>query len=599
MLNPNDRSLYTDALTPPPGYVFDQAIGTTYTLDPTTLLTIPVHLGLAIRRKDLETDSIDLLGALRRVADQITVYAQNARIQVPSSHHALFSLLESMVVEAASPGGGAFHPKLWVLRFRNADDGMPVLRLLVLSRNLTADHSWDLCLQLEGEITRHVRTCNRPISGLIRMLPSLSINAMDSRRQAQAEELAAEVERTKWELPEGFDQVKFHVIDGQSWLPEKSDRLAVISPFVTAPALEALAKTTRQAEKAEILISRGEELDKLDRDPHEIFEQVSVLNDMAEFENEEDVAGRDMHGLHAKVFITEKQDKVRVYSGSANATTAALVGGHNVEVLAELVGNRVGGIDTLLSEEGIGEYLVSWEAGKKPPDKPEEEKAGEILERVRKALADAKLRVRCVEEAHSSQWRLKLHGDTAIDRDGVREIRAWPITVHSEQASSILDSMGQETIDLGGYPIQSVTGLIAFEISSVLKGVEEKRFTLNLPLDDLPEGRDAAILHAVLQDREGFMRYLLLLLGEIDGGLEMNFNGAGLAANGQWSIGGEGALPLLEEMTRAFSRDPAKLHEIRGIVEQLDSEADSAKIIPEDFRTLWKTFDKALGEVKK
>ena len=62
MLHPSDRSLYTDALTPPRGYIFDQAIGTTYTLDPITLLTIPVHLGLAVRRKGVEADPVDLLG---------------------------------------------------------------------------------------------------------------------------------------------------------------------------------------------------------------------------------------------------------------------------------------------------------------------------------------------------------------------------------------------------------------------------------------------------------------------------------------------------------------------------------------------------------
>jgi len=36
MLNPDARSLYTGAVCPPPGYVFDQAIATTYSLDPAT-----------------------------------------------------------------------------------------------------------------------------------------------------------------------------------------------------------------------------------------------------------------------------------------------------------------------------------------------------------------------------------------------------------------------------------------------------------------------------------------------------------------------------------------------------------------------------------
>ena len=42
MLNPDSRSIYTSALTPPPGMVFDEGLGTTFSLDPTTLLSIPV-----------------------------------------------------------------------------------------------------------------------------------------------------------------------------------------------------------------------------------------------------------------------------------------------------------------------------------------------------------------------------------------------------------------------------------------------------------------------------------------------------------------------------------------------------------------------------
>ena len=54
----------------------------------------------------------------------------------------LFSFLEEMVVQALPKNStGAFHPKVWVLRYRREDEAM--LRVLVLSRNLTFDKSWD------------------------------------------------------------------------------------------------------------------------------------------------------------------------------------------------------------------------------------------------------------------------------------------------------------------------------------------------------------------------------------------------------------------------------------------------------------------------
>ena len=84
MLNPDGRSLYTSALTPPPGMVFDEGIATTFSLDPTTLLSIPVHLALlATDSPDQLSDGIPVLESIRRLSDRITVYAQRGRLQVP------------------------------------------------------------------------------------------------------------------------------------------------------------------------------------------------------------------------------------------------------------------------------------------------------------------------------------------------------------------------------------------------------------------------------------------------------------------------------------------------------------------------------------
>src|SRR5580700_5687317 len=61
--------------------------------------------------------------------------------------HVLYGLLESSVVQVTAPHGGVFHPKIWVLRFKRAGHVEDVvLRVLILSRNLTGDRSWDLSL---------------------------------------------------------------------------------------------------------------------------------------------------------------------------------------------------------------------------------------------------------------------------------------------------------------------------------------------------------------------------------------------------------------------------------------------------------------------
>ena len=159
MLDPNDRSLLTSLLTPPLGLVFDKGIATTYSLDPLSLLGVPVHLAWMANRDDASIlqDPIRLLESLQRVAKRLTVFADRGRIAVPGNGNPLFSMLESTIAEVRAPGGGAFHPKLWLLRFADPSNQRPAqLRLGVLSRNLTSDRRWDLSLVLEGEVQRAI-----------------------------------------------------------------------------------------------------------------------------------------------------------------------------------------------------------------------------------------------------------------------------------------------------------------------------------------------------------------------------------------------------------------------------------------------------------
>ena len=53
-------------------------------------------------------------------------------------------------------------------------------------------------------------------------------------------------------------------------------------------------------------------------------------------------------------------------------------------------------------------------------------------------------------------------------------------------------------------------------------------------------------------------------------------------------------LPLLEELTRAYSRNPGRLDSVRKLVEQLNATPKGTKIIPDEFMDLWRVFDSML-----
>jgi hypothetical protein len=187
----------------------------------------------------------------------------------------------------APPLGGVFHPKLWVLRFYRPGD-KPVLRAVVLSRNLTNDRSWDITLAVEGTPTGRERRSNEGLRALLSNLPDMNPDTPPALK-AKVLELAAQLHSAEWQLPEGFDELRFTTLgfNGKGWSPQQSQRLAVISPFVSATALEKLSKSTREPV---LLVSRSEELDMIGDSGRRSFHQCLALKDVAEAEDGEDVS---------------------------------------------------------------------------------------------------------------------------------------------------------------------------------------------------------------------------------------------------------------------------------------------------------------------
>lgn len=583
--------------------VFDEAVGTTFSMDPAVLLSVPVHLALlGGNQRTAMRDGIAVLEAVRRLSDRITVYAQRGRLQVPSPPHVLYGLLEQMTVEVNAPRGGVFHPKLWLMRFVAPDDAAAVtLRLMVLSRNLTNDRSWDVALTLEGSPTGRKRSENRELAQLIGGLPQLAVGDVEGSREEQASRLAAELHRTKWELPPGFESVGFHVLGTEEggWCPSWSSRLAVISPFCTDAALRQLRKSTGTASA---LITRPEAFAALSVESRALFGRNLALDEAAETEDGEDVeadGGHDTSGLHAKVYIFEKGWDTHVVLGSANATNAALLAATNIEVLAEIVGkrSRVGGVEHLLAADGLGEVLVELpEPDEDAEGDPDQQAAEDALEQARDMLAGADLRIRCTMAVPGEDqgWSVVLSG-TIGALTGIATARAWPITVGDDHAVDLAPLAKQDSLAIGTFSPASLTGLIAFELRTSVCDLRI-RFVLNLPVDGMPAARDTAILQTVVRNRDGFLRYLLLLLGDLGYGPPApDANGTG--GEGLWGLGGPGSMPLLEDLVRAYAREPERLREVGLVIHRLTQEMDGnvgEDIVPADFLQTWQVFETAM-----
>ena len=151
MLSPDSRAVAIDFLRPPAGYALDAAVLTTFSLDLEALLALPLAV---LAHADGGVDEVLagpllLLEALRQAGDRVHVFVDQAGIAIPRAERSLYAMLEASVHPVRAPNEGAFHPKVWLARFR-CEDEPPLIRVAVLSRNLTFDRSWDIALTSEA-----------------------------------------------------------------------------------------------------------------------------------------------------------------------------------------------------------------------------------------------------------------------------------------------------------------------------------------------------------------------------------------------------------------------------------------------------------------
>ena len=148
-----------------------------------------------------------------------------------------------------------------------------------------------------------------------------------------------------------------------------------------------------------------------------------------------------------------------------------------------------------------------------------------------------------------------------------------------------------------------MTAFIGFEVKAQVGKVKHTaRFVFLLPISDLPQERDGAILSTILSDRTQFLRYLRLILMD-----DNEIANAGLwtadAKRTSKSISGweDLEMPLLEELVHALSRSNetgGKIDRIAELVERLICTQNGRTIIPPEFTALWQIILEARQEVR-
>lgn len=607
MLDPRTRGALLEALRPPPGYVVESAVATTYSLDLVALLTAPLAFSLFDRlaaregNKPERLDSFALLHAVRRHAERLVVFCESGCIARPSSYRQLLAYLEDSVVQVRAPSeNGVFHPKIWVTRLTSATE--PVrYRVLCLSRNLTFDRSWDTMLALDGELMDRTRSIgeSKPLAELVEALPSLALSPVRDAQRDIVGRMAEELRRVRFDVPEPFEALRFWPLGHVPRSPDpfaqiRRQRLLVVSPFLAVERLKGLAEEG----EGHVLASRLEELEKMPKAALAGYASVHVLTDEAhdldETPSDEVEAGPvpSARGLHAKLYVGDDGWNAHVWTGSANATNAAF--GANVELLVQLTGKKSKvGVDAFLdAKAGLSSLLVPFKPSAQPVVPTELEEALEEAVRVANRAISRAAWVAHISPDGGDTYAVTLKLETGALRfaEGTT-VRAWPIALPPDRGLQLDETCIARFSECS---MQALTAFFAFDVT--VRGgsrVEHSVFVVRVRLVNPPEDRIARVLHGLLDDPAKVLRFLRLLLAqdpsqildELDDDLEADGQGPA-TKRGTASANGDVA-PLFESLVRTLARDPQRLQEVQRFVQELQGTAAGKSTLPADFDDVW------------
>ena len=608
-----DRINYGEVLMPPFGYGFERAIGTSYSLDLQALTAVSVALGL-IEDTDSELikNPISMLLALQKVSDKITLFCEAGQIKRPSKPNALCALLERMVVTVKLPFDKkinrypAFHPKMWLVEYKNKE-GEFRYRLVVMSRNMTFDHNWDVACALDGYISENEDNNSDNIALFLDFLKIQIDNksAFSSNHIKDIEYFIKALETIKFECDERFSTFSFlplgigemsYDMTSDELFTERFDDLVVMSPFISGSVIEGFNRSsisnsgasrtliTRKAELSSIASGQASNFDVYVM-KDDIVDGESVISDCKNLdieeseEKKEDITSdnnsiEDVYrqDIHAKLYLRRVGRSVDLYLGSMNASYSAL--NSNVETVLYL-NTSTKYYDTekflvdIMGEDRESKRNPFELVEPKPEDKDDIQDVQDIAEQLLKKICRYEMKASVSEKKTKYDVSISVRMKEKNDNVTIRPLLSSKIS--NIDTLIIFESL--DKIQLSEFYVISVR-IDDYSIERVIM----------IPTTGLPDDREAEIIKSVVKDRKSFIEYVSFILGDdyVRSFLENN-NASGRGID--WNT--SGAMPAIyEKMLKTSLSDRDRIGDIKYITQIVEEE----DIIPKEFRDMYQVF---------
>lgn len=592
MLKPSeDRCDYGHLLAPPEGFETLFAVGTTYSLDLDALTGISLALGLSETMDgSMRNNPVCLLEALRKTADKVALFCEGGQIKAPAKATPLYILLEKMVFEVNLANKKSFHPKVWVVKYGNKRSEA-IFRFVVLSRNLTFDRSWDVVFSMDGIPKEKTQSSAVPLADFVQYLAGKvrSDGKYAAAKKGKILNFSKELQTIAFSTGDEHFAFQFCPVgvpgkNGGLYDVESAELfgpcqdLLILTPFLSEGIICKLAKSKFQ-NPSRTLITRKTELYKLKPATADNFEIFTMKDSVVDGEDalQTDALNKSRQDLHAKVYLETRYSDSNLYLGSLNASCNACSG--NVEFMIRLMAKR-----RYLNAEALKKDLFCGDAdGKENPferailpegEEPPEEEA-ELLQKLIKEICRCKASAQA--EEIGGKYRLSVSFDKLPETDCVR---IAPLL--SEKEKSLTGKVEFENLNL--------LQVSEFYCISASDGDNLVRRVLKIKTENLPEGRENAVVNSIVSDRKSFLMYISFLLG--DDALLSVIGNEGSASNGSATRSSMSTPALYEQLLKAAATDPERL---RGIDDLMKTISDS-NVIPEQFDGLYSVIRKAVGK---
>ncbi|MCH8330244.1 MAG: hypothetical protein IH946_02510 [Bacteroidetes bacterium] len=616
MLNYNNRTLLSSALTFPPDAQLSWVLGTTYTCSLERILGI--LLWSTGNEENALTNPIKTLQSLMDNAEKCKIYIDQGHLSSRSIPNKLTALLDIVLVEVPVKGGKAFHPKMLLVRYNHSHKKKrAVYKFIILSRNFTESSSWDVIFSVDCIPGKNISSFGQNIASFVKTL--------NPKHKSLSREHLRELEKLSPEMSEEFSKrfdlgINFYYQypNGPKMIsafPEHIEKGIIISPFIDRNFFNSI---TRDELTELTFISTQTALDKLKLSEDELEKSTFKVFD-AQLDNIDVEAGTDkdsevnrdnqllditafQHSLHAKLYALKTEQGYQYWLGSSNATSNGWKG-HNTEIMTRLDSSHYS-LDEFWKESfHLNEAEVLW-INDYEPGELEDQTDEDLIDSIFHKVKQLRFAIHLLQTKKSYRLTIK---NLAQIRNSISDSEA---NVYCQPYTEKADNHGQSPLNImecdGQTEYQYSDELLLTPFVEVTIELNSKKFKSFLLKADISgwkitdEQRLKNLFNSIIHDTAAFFRFLKLLLGgwidESDDSKEKDrdkSNASSANANGELKIDF-----TLEEMLFGLAHDPDVVEKIDQMVEfYQESKIDGST--DEEFNAfldLWGSTKKAFGK---